>query len=99
VLALATFPNIVVKVTGACTLSHQPFPFDDLWEPIGRMIDAFGVDRLMWGTDWTRAVGHCSYHDAVAAFRDTDHLSDADRSALMGGTLQRVFSWAPRVVS
>ena len=35
VLALATYPNVVVKVTGACTLSHQPYPFGDLWAPIG----------------------------------------------------------------
>jgi L-fuconolactonase len=76
-------------------LSHEPYPFDDIWEPIGRMIDALGVEQLMWGTDWTRAVGHCSYHDAVAASRDTGRLSDTDRDALMGGTLQRIFGWAP----
>jgi predicted TIM-barrel fold metal-dependent hydrolase len=99
VLALAAHPNVVVKVTGSCTLSREPYPFGDLWGPIGRMIDAFGVDRMMWGTDWTRAVGHCSYRDAVAAFRDTDRLGDADRDALMGGTLQRIFGWAPTVVS
>jgi predicted TIM-barrel fold metal-dependent hydrolase len=99
VLALAAYPNVVVKVTGACTLSQEPYPFADLWGPIGRMIDAFGVDRLMWGTDWTRAVAHCSYHDAVAAFRDTDRLDDAERDALMGGTLQRIFGWAPAVGS
>jgi len=99
VLALAAYPNVVVKVTGACTLSHQPYPFEDIWAPIGRMVDAFGVDRLMWGTDWTRAVGHCSYREAVDAFRDTAHFDDAERAALMGGTLQRIFGWAPAVAS
>jgi predicted TIM-barrel fold metal-dependent hydrolase len=94
VLALARLPNVAVKVTGACTLSHRPFPFDDLWEPLGRMIDAFGVDRLMWGTDWTRALEHCSYHDAVAAFRDHSPLSGPEREALMGGTVQRIFGWS-----
>jgi predicted TIM-barrel fold metal-dependent hydrolase len=95
VLALAAYPNITVKVTGACTLSHQPYPFEDLWEPLGRMFDTFGMSRLMWGTDWTRAVDHCSYHDAVAAFRDTGRISDGDRAELMGGTVQRVFGWSP----
>ena len=54
-LDLARRENVTVKVSGACTLSHQPFPFDDLWEPLGRIFDAFGIDRCMWGTDWTRA--------------------------------------------
>ncbi|MPY91666.1 MAG: amidohydrolase family protein [Acidimicrobiia bacterium] len=94
-LALARHPNVAVKVTGAATLSLQPFPFGDLWEPLGRLFDAFGVDRCMWGTDWTRATALVSYADAVAAFRDTDRLSGGDRAALMGGTLQRVFGWAP----
>jgi L-fuconolactonase len=95
VLALARHSNVAVKVTGACTLSRQPYPFDDLWEPLGRIIDAFGVERLMWGTDWTRALEHCSYHDAVAAFRDSDRLSEGERADLMGGTVRRTFGWSP----
>jgi len=95
VLALARLSNVAVKVTGACTLSHQPYPFDDLWEPLGRIIDAFGVERLMWGTDWTRALAHCSYHEAVAAFRDSSRLTDGERAELMGGTVRRIFGWSP----
>jgi len=29
----------------------------------------------------------------VAPFRNTDRLSDTDRSKLMGGTLQKVYGW------
>ena len=60
-LALARHPNVAVKVSGACTLSHRPFPFDDLWEPLGRIFDAFGFERCLWGTDWTRATALVSY--------------------------------------
>ena len=56
-LALAAHDNVAVKITGACTLSHEPFPYKDIWDPLGRIFDAFGFDRCMWGTDWTRAVG------------------------------------------
>jgi predicted TIM-barrel fold metal-dependent hydrolase len=95
VLALSRLPNVAIKVTGAATLSHRPFPFEDLWEPLGRVFDAFGLDRCLWGTDWTRATALVSYPDAVAAFRETDRLSASDREALMGGTLTRIFGWAP----
>jgi len=94
-LGLAVHDNIVVKITGACTLSHEAFPYKDLWDPLGRIFDAFGFDRCMWGTDWTRAVALLTYEQGVEAFRVTDRLSDTDRAALMGETLQRVYQWSP----
>jgi L-fuconolactonase len=94
-LALAAHDNVAVKITGACTLSREPFPYNDLWDPLGRIFDAFGFDRCMWGTDWTRAVGLLSYKQGVEAFRVTTRLSDSERAALMGGTLERIYSWAP----
>jgi hypothetical protein len=52
----------------------------------------------LFGTDWTRAVGLLTYEQGVEAFRVTDRLSDSDRGALMGGTLMRVYNWAPSKV-
>jgi L-fuconolactonase len=94
-LGLAGHPNVAVKITGACTLSHQPFPYGDIWDPLARIFDAFGLDRCMWGTDWTRAVGLLTYREGVDAFRVTDRLTDADRAKLMGGTVTRIYGWAP----
>ena len=93
-LALAPHANVAVKISGACTLSHEPFPYKDIWDPLLRIFDAFGFDRCMWGTDWTRAVGMLTYKQGVEAFRVTDRLTDSERVLLMGGTLQRVYNWA-----
>ena len=97
VVSLAECDNVAIKISGACTLSHQPFPYTDIWEPLRKVFDAFGFDRCMWGTDWTRAVNLLNYEQGVEAFRVTDQLSDAERSALMGGTLEKIYSWAPNV--
>ncbi len=94
-LDLAKYENIAVKISGACTLSHAPFPYDDIWDPLARIFDAFGFDRCMWGTDWTRAINLLTYAQAVEPFRLTDRLSDDDRADLMGRTLQRVYNWSP----
>ena len=94
-LTLAGLDNVAVKISGACTLSHESFPYHDIWDPLFRIFDAFGFDRCMWGTDWTRAVGLLTYEQGVQAFRVTDRLSDSDRALLMGDTLQRVYDWAP----
>jgi len=95
VLALAARPNIAIKITGACTLSHESFPYPDIWDPLGRIFDAFGLDRCLWGTDWTRAVALLTYEQGVEAFRVTDRLSDSDRATLMGGALTRIYNWTP----
>src|ERR1700681_4411536 len=34
VLALARRKNAVIKVSGACTLSLEPYPFPDIWDPL-----------------------------------------------------------------
>jgi L-fuconolactonase len=94
-LALAAHGNVAVKISGACTLSHESFPYKDIWDPLWRIFDAFGFDRCMWGTDWTRAVALLTYEQGVEAFRITDRLSDSDRAALIGGTLQQVYKWSP----
>lgn len=94
-LALAARPNVVVKITGACTLSHQPYPYADIWAPLGRIFDAFGLERCLWGTDWTRAVALLTYAEGVEAFRQSDRLSDSDRAMLMGGSAARVYRWTP----
>jgi L-fuconolactonase len=56
-LALARFPNVAVKVSAVPTLSTEPYPFADLWPHLHRVIDAFGPDRLMWGSDISRVYG------------------------------------------
>ncbi len=95
VLSLAECDNVVIKISGACTLSHQPFPYQDIWEPLGQIFAAFGLDRCLWGTDWTRAVRLLTYEQGVEAFRVNDQLSDSERSTLMGGTLAKIYDWSP----
>jgi len=94
-LALAPHKNIAIKISGACTLSHEKFPYKDIWDPLARIFDTFTLNRCMWGTDWTRAVSLLTYKEGVDAFRVTDRLSDSDRAVLMGGSLTKIYGWAP----
>lgn len=95
VLKFAAHKNVSIKISGACTMSHEPFPYQDIWDPLARMFDAFGLDRCMWGTDWTRAKAVVDYKPAVDAFRVTDRLSDGDRAKLMGLSLTKIYNWSP----
>jgi predicted TIM-barrel fold metal-dependent hydrolase len=97
VLSLAEFGNVAIKISGACTLSHQPFPYPDIWDPLRRIFNAYGFERCLWGTDWTRAVKLLTYEQGVEPFRVTDQLSDSERTALMGSSLARIYNWTPSV--
>ena len=96
VLALAKRTNAVIKVSGACTLSREPYPFPDIWDPLARVFDAWGFERCLWGTDWTRAFAVVNYEQSVAPFRLSDRLSDSERAMLMGGACARAYAWSPK---
>ena len=96
ILDLARRKNAVIKVSGACTLSREAYPFPDIWDPLARVFDAWGLDRCLWGTDWTRAYAVVNYEHAVEPFLRTDRLSDSDRAMLMGGACAKAYGWSPK---
>jgi predicted TIM-barrel fold metal-dependent hydrolase len=96
VLELARRKNAVIKVSGACTLSQKPYPFPDIWDPLARLFDAWGFERCLWGTDWTRAFAVVNYERAVEPFRKTDRLSGTERAMLMGGACAKAYGWSPK---
>jgi predicted TIM-barrel fold metal-dependent hydrolase len=96
VLGLARRKNAVIKVSGACTLSQKPYPFPDIWDPLARLFDAWGFERCLWGTDWTRAFAVVNYERAVEPFRKTDRLSGTERAMLMGGACAKAYGWSPK---
>ena len=96
VLELAKRPNAVIKVSGACTLSKEPYPFADIWDPLARVFDAWGIERCLWGTDWTRAHAVVNYEQAVVPFLETDRLSADEKAILMGGACAKAYGWSPR---
>jgi predicted TIM-barrel fold metal-dependent hydrolase len=96
VLALARRPNVVIKVSGACTLSREPYPFNDIWDPLRRVFDAWGFERCLWGTDWTRANAVVNYEQAVRPFVETTRLSASERAMLMGGACAKAYGWSPK---
>lgn len=90
VLQLAIHPNVTVKITGMPALSHQPFPFADLHDAVHRTLGAFGADRMMWGTDWTRVHEYADYADGVRWMLQTG-LSADELRRVRGENAARVF--------
>jgi L-fuconolactonase len=91
-VALAELDNVSVKATAAPCYSTEPYPYPALHPFLRRLYDAFGPDRLFWGSDLSRLRG--SYADLVRLFREElDFLSGADGDAVMGGSVLRWLNW------
>lgn len=65
---------------------------DDLRPYAGTVLDAFGPDRLMFGSDWPVCRLAASYADVVDAARTlTEGLTDDERQAVFATTAERVY--------
>jgi predicted TIM-barrel fold metal-dependent hydrolase len=42
----------VVKLSGCFKVSREPYPHRDLLPYVRALVDAFGPDRCVWGSDW-----------------------------------------------
>jgi L-fuconolactonase len=92
-LAYAPYPNVAVKWTQAPRLSQERYPFRDVLQQLIRTVEAFGADRVMWGSDYTVTRHHHTYAEALFYVRDTDLLSDSDKGRVLGATLRRILQW------
>ncbi|GAB2897288.1 amidohydrolase family protein [Paraburkholderia jirisanensis] len=91
---LARHPNVHVKVSTMPAYSTAPYPYENLREPIRRVIDAFGVERCFWGSDMTRLPEGSSYRKSVTMFTEQSSFVTKDElTELMGAGLARVLGW------
>ncbi len=68
---LRDFPDIYCKISGMVTeADHANWTPEDLHPYIAHVLDVFGVDRVMFGSDWPVALlAASSYGDVVNALR------------------------------
>ncbi len=86
-------PNLVVKVSGWAYGTDRPwdYPYADRLAVVRRFHEAWGPDRLAWGSDWPSLLPHHSYRQGRQLLVEhAGFLSAADLDKVMGGTLARV---------
>jgi L-fuconolactonase len=101
---LAALPNTACKLSG---ILGVPAPGTDTFALAGDAaasvahlrpcyeiaLDAFGPDRMMYGSDWPVSTIRSRYEHVIGAARVlTADLSTADRAAIFGGTARRIYA-------
>ena len=88
-LALAKYPNVAVKATGVPGYSSESYPFRSMHTFVRQIYDAFGPQRMFWGTDITKMP--CSWRQCVTMFtEELPWLSEPEKALIMG---QAVCAW------
>ena len=64
-LALSRYPNTVIKIHGMGEISDPPFPYRDTPPWVRMAYDAFGPQRMIWGSDWPRVANREGYRNAL----------------------------------
>jgi L-fuconolactonase len=91
-LALARFPNIAIKASSLPCYTDSSYPFTSLEPYLRRIFEAFGADRIMWGSDLTRLP--CSYLECLDHMRlELPFLTEDDRAQVLGGTAAALLRW------
>jgi predicted TIM-barrel fold metal-dependent hydrolase len=91
-LALSKHPNVAVKATGAPGYSGESYPFPTMLTYLRQIYDAFGPERMFWGTDITKMP--CSWRDCVTMFtEELSWLSEDDKRLIMGDAVCAWWGW------
>ncbi|TCL10315.1 L-fuconolactonase [Shimia isoporae] len=89
---LATLPNVHCKLSGVVTEVGPGWQIEDISPFMRHVLDAFGVDKVMFGSDWPVVNLASDYgtwrrvvDDALAPF------SEADRAKILGANAARFY--------
>ena len=96
VVELARYKNAYAKLTFLESASREAFPFRDVHWMAREVIDAFGQDRCMFGSNFPQKMysPKMSYAQTVELFAEAIELSDEERAWILGGTAVRLWRWA-----
>ena len=91
-LTLAKFPRVYVKISHTWSISSEPYPHRDTWAQVKTVLDTFGRERTMWGTDWPVSKSKIDYGKTLELVRDEmDFLTDVDKEWLLSKTIERLW--------
>lgn len=90
--ALAKYQNVSVKVSSLPSFTTQSYPFEQLHPHVRRLVESFGPERLLWGSDVTRL--DSTYDENIRLFTEAlDFLSEDDKSWIMGRAAMKALDW------
>ena len=95
VLRLAQYPNLIAKVDFVSTGTQTGFPGADLHGEVMAIIEAYGPERCVWGSNFPNALWtpRMTYGEHLRLFTEVLPLGDQTRTQILGENARRL--WFP----
>lgn len=91
-LKLSQLPNVMVKVAALGYLSRQKYPHPDTHSLVVAALQAFGADRVIWGSDFPGILKFCTYPQSYEFIKQIiETCSEFERSKILGGNALRLW--------
>ncbi|MFD0828288.1 amidohydrolase family protein [Neobacillus sp. M.A.Huq-85] len=90
---VASFPNVMCKLSGLITQSKQPFNISDIRRYVHHVIKVFGTDSVMFGSDWPVCLLAGSYQDVYNVLLEAlpANLSYKEKEAIFAGNANKFY--------
>ncbi len=90
---MAGLPNVACKISGLVTeANHNAWTPEDLRPFIGHVLDCFGEDRVLFGSDWPVVLQASAYDRWADTLNDlSSHLSSVARAKLWVENARRIY--------
>ena len=87
--ALARYPEVRVKLSGfyALTEPQHDYPHELAWPYVEVLIEAFGVERLLWASDFCPHLKFQTFPQTLGLLWKMPFLGDGDRDRIAGENL------------
>jgi len=94
ILELAKYPNLTIKMPGFGEFCRVPLPFDPIPPLVDMTLEAFGPQRVMWGSDYPPVSGREGYDNSLRVPLDyLSKLSEDERAWIFGNTAIEVWKF------
>jgi L-fuconolactonase len=90
---IARETNAYCKLSALVTEDNEAWTTDRLRPYAEFVLEAFGPERIMWGSDWPVCRLRCEYDDWLRCAQElTVHYSAVDRARIFGGTAAEFYA-------
>lgn len=93
-ISLASYSQVYVKVSALFRVSLEEWPYMDLDAKFVELKEAFGADRLLWGSDYPYVTQECGYKQAISAlsqWKKSEVLNEDEWKLIFRGTAESLF--------
>ena len=90
---LSRYDRVYVKISHTWSISSRGYPWIDTHALVKEVYQAFGGQRIMWGTDWPVCLTNAEYGQTLSVVRDemSSFISAEDMKWVLGRTALKLW--------